>query len=106
MRSAISLDDVDRAIADGETTGFVKIQVLKNRDQILGATLVARHAGEMIGEITLAMEQNLGLGAIASVIHPYPTQAEVIRKAADEYSQSRFTPFIKKLTSTWLRWQR
>ncbi len=102
----ISLDDVDRAIADGETTGFVKIHVLKNRDQILGATLVARHAGEMIGEITLAMEQNLGLGAIASVIHPYPTQAEVIRKAADEYSQSRFTPFVKKLTSTWLRWQR
>lgn len=102
----LSLSEVDRAITDGETDGFARIHLEANRDRILGATVVARHAGEMINEITLAMEKNLGLGAIASVIHPYPTQAEVIRKVADEYSLSRFTPFIKKLTRTWMRWQR
>jgi pyruvate/2-oxoglutarate dehydrogenase complex dihydrolipoamide dehydrogenase (E3) component len=102
----LSLSEVDRAITDGETDGFAKIHLDGDRDEILGATVVARHAGEMINEITLAMEKGLGLGAIANVIHPYPTQAEVIRKAADEYSLSRFTPFVKKLAATWLRWRR
>ncbi|MBE9108765.1 mercuric reductase [Nodosilinea sp. LEGE 07298] len=102
----LSLSEVDRAITDGETDGFAKIHLDGNRDKILGATVVARHAGEMINEITLAMEKGLGLGAIANVIHPYPTQAEVIRKVADEYSLSRFTPFVKKLAATWLRWRR
>lgn len=102
----LSLNEVDRAVTDGETDGFAKIHVAGNRDRILGATVVARHAGEMINEITLTMEKKLGLGAIASVIHPYPTQAEVIRKVADQYSLSRFTPFLKQLTTTWLRWLR
>jgi len=102
----LSLSEVDRAITDGETDGFAKIHLDGDRDKILGATVVARHAGEMINEITLAMEKGLGLGAIANVIHPYPTQAEVIRKAADDYSLSRFTPFVKKLAATWLRWRR
>lgn len=100
------LAEVDRAITDGETDGFAKIHLDAHRDRILGATVVARHAGEMINEITLAMEKRLGLGAIANVIHPYPTQAEVIVRAADQYSLSRFTPGIKKLTALWLRWQR
>jgi pyruvate/2-oxoglutarate dehydrogenase complex dihydrolipoamide dehydrogenase (E3) component len=98
------LDDVDRAIADGETEGFAKIHVKPGGGQILGATIVARHAGEMINEITLAMTKKLGLGAIANVIHPYPTQAEVIRKAADEYSFSQFTPTFKRLLSLLLKW--
>ncbi len=102
----LSLSEVDRAVTDGETDGFAKIHLDGDQDKILGATVVARHAGEMINEITLAMEKGLGLGAIANVIHPYPTQAEVIRKAADEYSLSRFTPLVKKLAATWLRWRR
>ncbi|MEO0409797.1 MAG: mercuric reductase [Cyanobacteria bacterium P01_A01_bin.135] len=102
----VTLDDVDRAIADGETVGFAKIYLDKRRDKILGATVVAAHAGEMINEITLAITQGLGLGAIADVIHPYPTQAEVIRKAAEEYSLAQFTPLIKKLAAKWLAWRR
>lgn len=102
----LPLTEVDRAVTDGETDGFAKIHLAANQDRILGATVVARHAGEMINEITLAMEKRLGLGAIASVIHPYPTQAEVIRKTADQYSLSRFTPLVKKITTAWLRWQR
>lgn len=102
----ISLNDVDRAIVDGEAEGFAKVYVQQGTDRILGATIVARHAGEMISEITLAITNHLGLKAIANTIHPYPTQAEVIRKAADAYSRTRFTPLVKELFSTWLAWRR
>jgi mercury(II) reductase len=100
----IPMREVDRALADGEEDGFVKIHVKKGADQIVGAVIVARHAGEMINEITLAMTKKVGLGSLSSVIHPYPTQAEAIRKAADAYNRTRLTPFIKKIFQTWLRW--
>jgi pyruvate/2-oxoglutarate dehydrogenase complex dihydrolipoamide dehydrogenase (E3) component len=93
----IPLKDVDRAIADGEEQGFVKILHQKGSDKIIGATIVARHAGEMISEITTAMIGNVGLGKLASVIHPYPTQAEGIKKAADAYRRTLLTPRSKAL---------
>lgn len=99
-------DDIDRAIADGEENGLVKVHVRKGSDKILGATIVARHAGEMINELTLAMVGNLGLGTIANVIHPYPTQAEAIKQVGDAYNRTRLTPFVKKFLSKWLEWQR
>jgi pyruvate/2-oxoglutarate dehydrogenase complex dihydrolipoamide dehydrogenase (E3) component len=102
----IPFDKVDRAIVDGEDEGFVKIHVKKGSDKILGATIVARHAGDMINTITLAMVNNIGLGKIASVIHPYPTQAEAIRKAGDAYNRTRLTPFVKNLFNKWLAWTR
>jgi pyruvate/2-oxoglutarate dehydrogenase complex dihydrolipoamide dehydrogenase (E3) component len=98
--------DVDRAVIDGEENGFVKIHVKKGTDEILGATIVARHAGEMISEISVAMAAKLGLGKLASVIHPYPTQAEAIRQCGDAYNRTRLTPLAKKLFSRWLAWQR
>ena len=64
-------EDVDRAIVDGDEEGFVKILVKKDSDKILGATIVARHAGDMISEMTTAMAAGLGLGKLANVIHPY-----------------------------------
>jgi pyruvate/2-oxoglutarate dehydrogenase complex dihydrolipoamide dehydrogenase (E3) component len=100
------LNDVDRAIADGEEEGFVKIHVKKGTDKILGATIVARHAGEMLGEITLAIVGDLGLGTLANVIHTYPTQAEAIKQVADAYNRTRLTPFIKRLFTRWLAWRR
>lgn len=102
----IPMREVDRAIVDGEEEGFVKIHVRQGTDKILGATIVARHAGEMINEITLAMSKNVGLGSLATVIHPYPTQAEAIRKAADAYNRTRLTPLVKKLFQAWLQWAR
>jgi pyruvate/2-oxoglutarate dehydrogenase complex dihydrolipoamide dehydrogenase (E3) component len=102
----IPLEEVDRAIADGEDEGFVKILHKPGNDKILGATIVARHAGEMISEVTLAMVGGLGLKTLSSVIHPYPTQAEAIRKAAEAFQWSRFTPGLKKLTTRWLAWRR
>src|SRR2546425_829626 len=100
------LSTVDRAIADGEEEGFVKVHVKKGTDRILGATIVARHAGEMLNELTLAMVGGLGLGTLANVIHPYPTQAEAIRKTADAYNRTRLTPTVKKAFQRWLAWTR
>lgn len=102
----VSMKDVDRAIADGEEEGFVKVHVKKGTDQILGATIVARHAGDMINEITLAMISKLGLGTLATVIHPYPTQGEAIRKVADAYNRTRLTPTVKNIFQRWLAWTR
>ena len=96
--------DVDRAITDGEEDGFVKIHVKKGTDQILGATIVARHAGETIGELTLAMVGKVGLKTLARVIHPYPTQADALRRAAFAYSVTRVTPLVKKLLGLWMKW--
>lgn len=88
----IDFSSVDRAIADGEEEGFVKILHQKGSDKILGATIVARHAGEMISEVTTAIVGGLGLNTLSTVIHPYPTQAEGIKKAADAYRRTLLTP--------------
>jgi pyruvate/2-oxoglutarate dehydrogenase complex dihydrolipoamide dehydrogenase (E3) component len=100
----IPMHDVDRAIADGEDVGFVKIHVKERTDRILGATIVASHAGDMINEITLAMVAGIGLRTLARVIHAYPTQAEAIKKAADAYSRTRLTPTIQSLLRHWVAW--
>jgi pyruvate/2-oxoglutarate dehydrogenase complex dihydrolipoamide dehydrogenase (E3) component len=98
--------DVDRAVLDGETQGFVKVLVKKNSDQILGATIVASHAGEMISELTLAMVGELGLKTIGQTIHAYPTQADAIRKVADALNRQRLTPFVQKTLRRWFSWMR
>ena len=95
------LRDVDRAVVDGEATGFVKVHVRQGGDQIVGATVVARHAGEMLSELTLAIGRGVGLSAIAMVIHPYPTQAEAIKKIADAFNRTRLTPRLKRFFSAW-----
>jgi len=91
----VLMHDVHRAIADGEEDGFVKISVKSGTDKILGATVVARHAGEMINDITLAMTSRIGLRRLAQVVHPYPTQAQAIKMAADAYRRTR-KPRIKR----------
>ena len=88
----VMMSDVDRAITDGEDEGFVKIHVKEGTDKILGATVAASHAGEMISEMSLAINAGIGLGALARVNHPYPTQAQAIKMAADAYRATRHTP--------------
>ena len=102
------LRHIDRAILEGSTStaGFVKILVKAGSDQVVGATIVAEHAGEMIGEIVLAMTNKIGLGRLAATIHPYPTVAEAIRKCGDDYNRTRLTPFVKRLFQRWLAWTR
>ena len=102
----VPMADVDRAVAEGEQEGFVKVHVRQGTDEIVGATVVARHAGEMISELTAAMVGKIGLGKLASVIHPYPTQAEAIRKAGDLYNRTRLTPGRAKLLKRYFAWRR
>ncbi len=100
------LSHVDRAILDGETEGFVKVHVKKGTPEIVGATVVAAHAGDLIGELSLAMTNGLGLNKIASTIHCYPTQAEAIKRVGDAYNRTRLTPFVAGLFKKLLAWQR
>ena len=99
-------DEVDRAILEGETEGFVKVHLKKGSDQIVGATIVSGNAGDMISEITVAMKNGVGLKGIGSTIHPYPTQAEAIRKLGDQYNRTRLTPTVASLFKKWLSWTR
>ncbi|PCI40365.1 MAG: mercuric reductase [Elusimicrobia bacterium] len=94
--------DVDRAILDGEDEGFVKIHYEDGTDRILGATIVARHAGEMISELTLAMTAGIGLGTLADTIHTYPTQVEAIKRAAGQWKKTKLTPTVRALFKWWL----
>jgi pyruvate/2-oxoglutarate dehydrogenase complex dihydrolipoamide dehydrogenase (E3) component len=98
--------EVDRAVLDGETEGFLKVHVKEKTDQIVGATLVAKHAGEMISELTTVIAAGVGLGKLAEVIHPYPTQAEIMRKIANQYNRTRLTPFAAKMFHRWFAWTR
>lgn len=98
----VPMHDVDRAIADGEENGFAKIHVREGTDTILGATIVARHAGEMINAISLAMVAGIGLRTLASVIHAYPTQAEAIKDAADAYTRTPLSALRGWLLRKWL----
>src|SRR5213596_873324 len=97
----VPLEDVDRAVVESEEAGFAKILTTKGKDKILGATIVAPHAGDLLHEFVLAMNAKVGLGKIASMIHAYPTFAELARKAGDKYNKTRLTPRAKKIF-TWL----
>ncbi|MFG0262972.1 MAG: mercuric reductase [Novipirellula sp. JB048] len=89
--------EVDRAILEGDDEGFVKVHTKKGTDTIVGATIVAEHAGDLISELTLAITGGLGLAKIGSVIHPYPTHAETIRKLGDQFNRTRLTPLSKRV---------
>lgn len=96
----------DRAVVDGETSGFAKVLLQRGTDRILGATIVASNAGDMLNEITLAMTAKLGLCKLAKTIHPYPTQAEILKRMADQFSRRRLTPTVKLLFEKWFAWTR
>lgn len=98
--------DVDRSVLEGQTEGFVRIHVKRGCDRIVGATLVGAGASNLISEITLAMTHNLGLKKIASTMHPYPTQADAIRRIGDQYNRTRLTPRTRALLKTLIRWRR
>src|SRR5438067_2437816 len=93
----VPLEEVDRAVVESEDAGFAKILTAKGSDKILGATIVAPHAGDLLHEFVLAMKTGVGLGTIASTIHAYPTFAQLARKASDKYNKTRLTPRAKKI---------
>jgi len=87
----------DRSRAEGEERGFVKVHVKKGTDQVVGATIVARHAGELIATLALAMSAGYGLGRFVELILPYPTQAEAIKATGGAYTRTRLTPTAARL---------
>ena len=100
----VDLADVDRAVVDDETDGFVRVH--HERGRLRGCTIVARHAGEMIGEAVYALTHGGTLGALASTIHPYPTQAAAFRAAGDSYNRGRLTPRVRGWLTRYFRWTR
>ena len=100
----VPMRDVDRAILDGDTDGFARVHVRAGSDTIVGATVVASHAGDLIAEYTLCMTNGLGLSAIGSTIHPYPTHGDALRKSADVWRKTRLTPTVRSLFAKWFRW--
>lgn len=99
----IHFDDIDRAVLEGEKEGFFRVHLKKGSDRILGATLVCAHAGDMIGEITLAMTAGLGLGRLGSTIHPYPTRSDVFARAANAWRKQKLTPTARKVFRAFFR---
>jgi pyruvate/2-oxoglutarate dehydrogenase complex dihydrolipoamide dehydrogenase (E3) component len=100
------LDEVDRAILDGEDEGFARVHIQKGSDKILGATIVAAHAGEMINEFSVLMKAGVGAKTIAGTIHPYPTQAEVNKRVVNLWRKAHFTPRTKALLMKLFAWMR
>lgn len=99
----VPMSTVDRAVIDDVPDGFARVHVRRGTDRIVGATLVSEHAGESISEITAAMTNGVGLAGISKTIHPYPTQAEAWRKAADAWRRQRLTPGAKKIFERFFR---
>ena len=100
------MNSADRTILEADDEVFLDVYVKIGTDEILGATMVCRHAGEMISEITLAMTASAGLGTVARNIHTCPTQAEAIKKAGDVYNRTRLTPRVQKIFKVLLIWRR
>jgi len=94
------LAEVDRAVLEGETAGFAAVHTRRGSGQIVGGTIVATHAGEMIGELTLLLTHKLSLGKLAETIHCYPTRVEVLKRIGDQYLGTRLTPVVGRL----LKW--
>jgi len=99
----IHFDDIDRAILEGEKEGFLRVHLKEGSDRILGATLVCAHAGDMIGEITLAMTAGLGLGKLGATIHPYPTRSDIFARAANAWRKQKLTPTVEKAFRAFFR---
>ncbi len=100
------LDDLDRAIADSDAHGFVKVLTPPGKDRILGVTIVGAHAGELLAEFTLAMKHGLGLNKILGTIHPYPTWSEAAKYAAGEWKRAHAPQTLLAALARFHTWRR
>jgi pyruvate/2-oxoglutarate dehydrogenase complex dihydrolipoamide dehydrogenase (E3) component len=102
----VPISRANRATTDGQEEGLVKIHVKQGTAEIVGATVVAAHAGDLITQLTLAITQKIPLGAFSAVIYPYPTQGEAIKAAAGLYTRTRLTPKVKRLLAGLMKLRR
>jgi len=94
MTLTVQMAEIDRAVLDEDSGGFARVHIARKSGQVLGATMVAAHAGESIGEMSLAITSGLKMGDIGATIHPYPTQAEIWKALANAHRRESFTPRI------------
>ena len=100
------IDDLDRAIADGEAHGFVKVLTVPGKDTILGVTIVGEHAGDLIAEYVLAMKQGIGLNKILGTIHIYPTLAEANKYVAGAWKKAHAPAGLLAWVERFHTWRR
>ncbi len=100
------IDDLDRAIADGEAHGFVKVLTAPGKDRILGATIVGEHAGDLLAEYVLAMRHGIGLNKILGTIHIYPTLAEANKFAAGVWKKAHAPEKLLAWVERFHAWRR
>ena len=101
-----ALDDLDRAIADGEAHGFVKVLTVPGKDRILGATIVGEHAGDLLAEFVLAMKHGIGLNKILGTIHTYPTMAEANKAVAGNWKRAHAPQRLLARVERFHAWRR
>ncbi len=99
----VAFGDLDRGKTENDTTGYAEVFTAAGSDKILGASIVGRDAGEQIGMVCLLMSNNLGLSAAGKTMLPYPTRSEFIKRLADAYNKTRFTPLAQKVARRWLK---
>jgi len=100
------IDDLDRAIADGAASGFVKVLTAPGKDRILGVTIVGTQAAELIAEFVIAMKYNLGLNKVLGTIHIYPTMAEANKYVAGEWKRNHVNPKLMLWLQRYHTWRR
>lgn len=100
------IDDLDRAIADSETQGFVKVLTVPGKDKILGVTIVGTHAGDLLAEYVMAMKHGLGMNKILGTIHTYPTLAEANKYAAGEWKRAHQPKKLLEWVEKYHTWKR
>ena len=99
----VPMKDIDRAILDDETEGFLRLHIQQGKDRILGATVVAEHAGDLLGELCVAVTAKVGLNQISGTIFPYPTQAEIFKKSADTWRRGKLTPTVQAVFNAFFK---
>ncbi|MEO6626799.1 MAG: pyridine nucleotide-disulfide oxidoreductase, partial [Burkholderiaceae bacterium] len=100
------IDDLDRAIADSEAHGFVKVLTVPGKDRILGVTIVGQHAGDLLAEYVLAMKHGLGMHKMLGTIHTYPTLSEANKYAAGEWKRAHQPVKLLEWVSKYHDWKR
>lgn len=104
--STYGIDDLDRAIADGEAHGFVKVLTVPGKDKILGVTIVGEHAGDLLAEFVLAMKHGIGLNKILGTIHIYPTLAEANKYVAGVWKRNHAPQRVLAWLGRYHAWRR
>jgi pyruvate/2-oxoglutarate dehydrogenase complex dihydrolipoamide dehydrogenase (E3) component len=104
---SFKFDDLDRGRTDAPPAepdaGFVELLVDPSSSLVLGATIVGKDAGEQLAPVVLLMNQKIGLKALGSLVLPYPTRSEYLRRLADAWNRTRLTPRTAKLLAWWVR---